>query len=183
MILADYSMLAVVSGVLAAAGLCAAPLFTSRTYLLGAQLLAGLAFSVHYAALGVMAASAVNILGCLQTIAAVFAIGSKTSTRIGYVLAVCMVLAGIAFWQGPVSALSVLAMAFIAFGRMQSSQGPLRVLLIAGGAFWLTHDVIVAAWIAVAADVLCLVAGIFGLTLYWMRAARRPTPTRGLAPA
>lgn len=158
-----------IAGSVALVCLTSFPLFRSRSGMLAMQLAAGVAFATHYAFLGVFAASMVNVLGCVQTGAALFAGRSAALNRIGYALIPLMILAGIYFWTGPVSAFCVAAMGLIAIGRMQTSQPLLRSLMLGGGAFWILHDFMVGAWIALAADVGCWITGAVGLAALYLR--------------
>lgn len=136
------------------------PLFRTRNGILWAQLGAGAGFASHYALLGIAAPSLVNVLGLVQTLAALFSTRSEALNRIGYGLIPPMIGAGIYFWTGPTSALCVAAMGLIALGRMQSNQRTLRLLILAGGGFWLAHDYLAGAWIALTADFLSLTMGL-----------------------
>jgi hypothetical protein len=163
-----------VSGVFAALCLTSAPIFRSRHAILLAQLGAGIGFATHYALLGITVASAANMLGVMQTLAAIFAARSASMNRLGYLLIVLMAAVGIWFWQGPISALSVMALILIALARMQTNEVHLRFLLIAGGCFWTAHDLIGAAWIPLAADIATLATGaaalaamLFRVTIEW----------------
>jgi hypothetical protein len=80
-----------------------------------------------------------------------------------------MILVGLVFWTGLVSAVSVAAMALIAVGRMQQSQPALRSLILAGGVFWIAHDYAIGAWIALAADTGCLIMGAAALAALYLR--------------
>ncbi len=136
------------------------PLFRSRSGILLVQLGAGIGFACHYALLDMAAPSLVNVLGAVQTLAALFARRSTALNKIGYVLIPLMIGAGIYFWSGPTSALCVAAMGLIALGRMQDNQSALRLLILAGGVFWSVHDYLVESWIALTADVLSLAIGL-----------------------
>jgi hypothetical protein len=136
------------------------PLFRTRNGILLAQLGAGIGFTIHYALLGIAAPSLVNLLGSVQTSAALFSTRSTTLNRIGYGLIPLMIGAGIYFWTGPTSALCVAAMGLIALGRMQRNQWTLRLLILAGSVFWCAHDYLVASWIALGADLLSLTMGL-----------------------
>jgi hypothetical protein len=98
--------------------------------------------------------------------AALFAARSAAMNRLGYALIGLMVLTGLVFWQGPISGLSMAAMVLIALARMQPNELHLRGLLIAGGLFWVAHDFLGEAWIALAADIGALVIG--GATLFFV---------------
>ena len=101
---------AIATGVAAAFCLTASPMFRSWRMILLAQLAAGICFAAHYLCLGIAVAAAVNVLGAVQTGAALFAARSTAMHRLGYALICLMALLGLSFWQGPISALSVAAM-------------------------------------------------------------------------
>jgi hypothetical protein len=159
----------VLSGVAAAVCLTAAPLFRNRRMILLAQLAAGLCFATHYAYLGIAVAAAVNILGSIQTSAAIFSEKNAAMGRLGYALICLMALVGLWFWQGPISGFSVMAMILIAMARMQTNEVRLRALLLAGGCFWLVHDFAAQAWIAFAADVGAVLTGAVVLSASLLR--------------
>jgi len=151
------------------------PLFRTRSGILVAQLGAGVGFACHYALLGIAAPSLVNMLGSVQTCAALFSTRSGAVNKIGYGMIPLMIGAGIYFWTGPTSALCVAAMGLIALGRMQRNQWSLRLLILAGGAFWSVHDYLVGSWIALAADLLSLTMGLAMLAKMAVTEARRPS--------
>ncbi len=156
-------MPALISGSAAAVCLMAAPMFRSRQSILAAQLAAGICFATHYAFLGVAVASAANILGTVQTLTAMRATQSASMNRLGYLLIGLMALMCLWLWQGPISLLSLAAMMLIALGRMQTSDLWLRCLLLAGGGFWIVHDLMIQAWIAFAADIGAFLFGVVAL--------------------
>ena len=175
----------VLTGLAAALCLMVTPLFRSRRTILLAQLAAGICFAAHYACLGITAAAAANVLGIVQILAALFSVRSAAMNRLGYALICLMVLVGLWFWQGPISALSVTATALIALARMQSDELRLRLLLLAGSGFWTMHDLVGEAWIVLAADIGTV---LFGVAVLFSRRVRvddqrrppsaRPTPTK-----
>jgi hypothetical protein len=159
----------VAMGLAAAVFLTATPLFRTRPVILMAQLVAGLCFAAHYALLGLAVASAVNILGAVQTFAAIFSTRSAAMSRLGYALVCLMALTGLWFWQGPISAVSVVAMTLIALARLQTDELHLRVLLLAGGCVWMVHDYVGEAWLALLADIGAVGAGLAVLALTRLR--------------
>jgi hypothetical protein len=171
--------LTILTGVAATLCLTAAPMFRSRRMILLAQLGAGICFAAHYVCLGIAVAAAANILGTVQTGAALLAGRSAVMGWLGYVLIGLMALLGLYFWQGPISALSVAAITLIALGRMQSNELHLRVLLLAGGCFWAVHDFVGEAWIALTADVGAATMGAAALfsLLFRVTIERRRTVT------
>lgn len=168
---------ATLAGLGAFVGLTIWPSFTRRRDMLLAQLAAGALFATHYALLGVAAASLVNCLGCVQISAALFSGRSRALNSIGYALIPLMIAAGLVTWTGSVSALSVAAMSLIALGRMQQNLTAIRLLILAGGVFWMAHDYAVSSWIALAADIGSFVMGVAMLLgqRYSVRIERRWT--------
>jgi len=80
-----------------------------------------------------------------------------------------MTIFALVLWQGPITLLSICAMALIAIGRMQTDERRLRVFVIAGGVFWVLYDFIGEAWIALVADLGALAVGIAMLTALTIR--------------
>jgi hypothetical protein len=169
----NAALIADVAGCVAFATLVASPLMPDRRMVLVLQLAAGLSFASHYAALGVLAACAVNVVGSVQTVLAILAPSSRLIRRLGWALVPVLILTAALFWQGPVTILASLAMISIAIGRMQMNELHLRLLVLLGGAFWIGHDLLVQSWIALSADIVCAACGIFVL-------ARRFLPERGV---
>ena len=155
--------LAMAAGAVAFVSLVSWPLFKDRRTILLLQLMVGLSFASHYALLGITAAAVVNILGSVQTTAAIFADDSPAMRKLGYGLIALMIAAGLAFWTGPLSALCVIAMGLIAVGRMQSDPLKLRLICMSGGAFWMVHDFLAESWIAFSADTASLMIAIISL--------------------
>jgi hypothetical protein len=95
-----------------------------------------------------------------------------------------MALVGFNFWQGPISAMSVAATVLIALARMQVNQLHLRLLLLAGGGFWVMHDFVGEAWIAVTADIGAAIMGVAALfsLLFQVTIERRPSSPALLVP-
>lgn len=172
------------SGAVAAVCLTAAPLFRSRQSILLTQIAAGIFFATHYVFLGLPVAAAANMLGTVQTGAALFSTRSVAMGRLGYALIGMMALVGLWFWQGPISGLSMGAMVLIALARMQTDARRLRGLLLAGGVLWILHDAAAGAWIALAADIGAALAGVAALLSLFVRVSFEwRTPMRGVAAA
>jgi hypothetical protein len=176
---------AILSGLVAAGSLAATPLFRSRRMILFAQLAAGLGFTAHYGLLGIPVAAAVNLLGSVQTGAALLSAKSTAMHRLGYALIFLMAMVGLWFWQGPISGLSVVAMTLIALARMQTHQLRLRLLLLAGGCVWLIHNCIGEAWIALVANTGAVLMGAAALFFMLVRVTieLRPPPASQAAAA
>lgn len=177
---ADIDPAVFLTGISAAVLLTGSPMLRSRRAILLAQLGASLCFASHYALLGIEAASAANVLGAVQTVAALFAARSAAMNRLGFGLICLMVLAGVLLWQGPISALSVAATALIALGRMQRDDVHLRLLLLAGGGVWIAHDLLAAAWIPLLAGIGAVVTGVVALGAMFVSALWRPQASTGL---
>ncbi|MGH6884064.1 YgjV family protein [Hypericibacter sp.] len=160
-----------ICGLLAMAGLIAWPAFQSRSTMLTIQFGALTLLVLHYALIGVVTAAVMNALGATQIAVCLF-LGTRPRLQwIGYALAVVMVAASIATWQGLVSALATAGMVLVAVGRVQTNVNLFRVIVLAGGPFWLAHDLLIASPVA-AADALSLVIGLGALA----RQRLRPMP-------
>ena len=177
---ADMEPAVFLTGIIAAVLLTGAPMLTSRRAILLAQLGASLSFATHYALLGIEAASAANVLGTVQTVVALFTARSAAMNRLGFGLICLMMLAGVVLWQGPISALSVAATALLALGRMQRNDVHLRLLLLAGGAVWIAHDLVAAAWIPLLADIGAILTGVVALGAMFVSVSWRPRASMGL---
>jgi hypothetical protein len=156
------------TGIAAALCLTCGPAFRCRQAMLVAQFAAGACFLAHYICLGITVAAAANALGLVQTLAALFAARSAAMKRLGYGLIILMVLSGLWLWQGPISALSVIAMTSIALGRMQTDQLKLRLLLLLGGIAWIAHDFLSEAWLALAADIGAFTIGLAAIVAIYV---------------
>jgi hypothetical protein len=157
-------------GLVATAGLAVWPLFRTRRVMLSLQLGALALLSLHYALLGVTTAAAVNGLGTLQLIACL-AFGTHPRLRVlGYGLAGLMMASSMLTWQGFISLLSTGGNMVIAFGRLQTNAGSMRLLVLAGTPFWLLHDILIASPVMLA-DALSLAVGL--VALGWRNGAGR----------
>jgi len=147
------------AGLTAMAGLAVFPLCRSRSGLLSVQLCVGISFTIYYAMLDVPGAAAVNLLGVLQTAAALASARGRILNMIGYGLIVMMVGSGMYFWSGPASTVSVTAMTLIALGRMQVNPLPMRLLIFAGGVTWIAHGLLLETWLALTANLISVMIG------------------------
>lgn len=161
--------LTLLTGLAAASCLTFAPACRCRRSILLVQLAAGLFFAAHYLCLGLSGGALANILGSVQTAAAIYSTRSAAMHGLGYALIGLMIVFALVFWQGPVTLLSICAMALIALGRMQTDERMLRILVIAGGGFWILYDFIGEAWIALFADIGALSVGIAALLALTVR--------------
>lgn len=157
---ADFPALA--SAVMAILCLSAWPLFQSRPAMLRTQLAALGCLVVHYVLVGAETAAIANLLGAVQ-LAACLIVGTRPRWQwIGYVLALLVVAASIATWQGMVSAFAAVGTVLVTVGRAQSSAQSMRILVLAGCPFWLVHDLLIASPIAIA-DTASLAIGLWFL--------------------
>jgi hypothetical protein len=154
---------AILSGAAALLCLVLSPVFRSRRTILLVQVAALLSFTLHYFCLGIEIAVLANFLGALQVGAALFAAGSQHMRRLAYTLIALMVLLSLWLWEGPLSALGVIAMILTATARMQTDVFRLRALFVVGISVWALHDFVATAWIAFAADVGSALVGAVAL--------------------
>jgi inner membrane protein len=149
-------------GLVAMAGLIMWPLFRTRGAMLTIQLGALIMLVLHYALLGASTAAAMNALGAIQIAVCLLFAGKPRLRWIGYALAAFMVAASLATWQGLASALAASGMVLVAVGRVQTSASLMRMIVLAGGPFWLAHDLLMESPVA-AADALSLAIGLGAL--------------------
>lgn len=135
------------------------PLFRTQAAMLSVQLGVTGGLSLHYALLGVTTAAVVNALGALQIVLTLLAGGRPGQRWTGYALATAMVASSVFTWQGVLSLLSATGMALVAIGRMQRDARIMRGVVLAGGPFWLLHDVLIASPVAIA-DAASLLIGL-----------------------
>lgn len=150
------------AGLAAAACLIGCQMLQSRCGMVGAQFGAGVFFAIHYALLGIDAASFVCALGAVQSAAALFAPRRPILKWTGYVLIPLMIAAGLAFWEEPVSAISIAAMTIVAYARMLTDEVELRLTVLCGTLLWTAHDALIGSAIALGAD---LTSGLIGLVV------------------
>jgi Bacterial inner membrane protein len=149
------------------------PLFRTQAAMLSIQLGVVGGLSLHYALLGFATAAVVNALGVLQIVLTLLSAHRPNLRWTGYAVAIAMVATGVFTWQGVLSFLSATGMALVAIGRMQRNAGTMRAVVLAGGPFWLLHDILIASPVAIA-DAVSLVVGLAQL------AHERLAHTRGV---
>ena len=156
------------------------PLCRTPAAMLSMQLGAVAGLSMHYALLGVATAAVVNALGALQIVLSMLSARRPGLRWTGYAVAIAMVASSIFTWQGVLSFLSASGNALIAIGRMQRDGRAMRAMVLAGGPFWLLHDVLIASPVAVA-DALSLLTGLGQLARERLTQRRRRVARRGAA--
>jgi hypothetical protein len=77
--------LASLAAIIGLVGRAAWPLLSTRVGVLRGQLLIGVAFTAHYALLGIPTAAIVNVLGSLQTATALLPLHARTARYAGFV--------------------------------------------------------------------------------------------------
>ena len=147
------------AGLVAMACLGVWPLFRTRPMMLSVYVGNNLAFALHYGLLDHWTAVAMNGLLAVQTLAAIGRV-RYPKLRILYVALIpVMAAATFATWQGVPSLLSATATAFSIAGRLQGGERRLRLLLLASTPFWAGHDLLVASFPGVIADLLSMTTG------------------------
>jgi hypothetical protein len=135
------------------------PLFRTPAAMLSIQLGAVGGLSAHYALLGITTAAVVNALGALQIVLTLLSTRHPGLRWSGYAVAIAIVASSVFTWQGVLSLLSATGMALVAIGRTQRDEKTMRAVVLAGGPFWLVHDVLIASPVAVA-DAASLLVGL-----------------------
>jgi Bacterial inner membrane protein len=166
----DQSALASIAGLVGLVGRATWPAFSTRVGVLNVQLLIAVAFTTHYALIGMVAPAIVNALGSLQTATALFTVHARSMRYVGYGLIVVMAAVTFASWAGAVSLLVVIGQAFIVIARMQKDVFLIFPLLLVGQLLWGIHDILVGSPVAIAADAVGLFVGAWMLGRHWTAA-------------
>ncbi|MBP2301653.1 YgjV family protein [Azospirillum picis] len=163
-------------GAAAFAGSCLWPLMKGRRSLLAGQALTNLMFITHYVLLGAHTAAALCLLVVAQALAAIPEGRSRWQTAV-FIATVpgIAVIAG-ATWSGLPSALSSLGITFSTLARWQSDAVRMRMLLLAAGVFWISHNALVMSPFAMASDAFSAAGNLLRL-----RGSRRAAATASTA--
>ena len=147
------------AGVFGMLCLVAYPLARSRSLLLAAYLGNNLGFAAHFALLGQATALTMNLTLGVQT---VVALGLARWPRLRwayYALIPALLVAAAMTWRGWPSLLSTAATMLSTFGRMQTDEFALRILMLASAPLWAAHDLWVGSLPGLLADLACIVTG------------------------
>ncbi len=147
------------------------PLFQTRSAMLTVQLGVGVGFGLHYALLGATTAAVANILGSLQIVVSIPAGNTPRLRWAGYAFIPAMLLISVATWDGLPSLFAAFGTVMLAFGRMQSDENRLRLLVLAGTAFWFLHDLMLRSPLAFV-DAVSLGLGLYSF-FNWELGRRR----------
>jgi hypothetical protein len=126
------------------AGLCAQlawPLFRSRGAILTVQLGASCCYAASYALMGKETATAVCLIGAIQTTVTLLAGERPWLARMGYVFA-----SGVLTYSGLCTIFAITACCLTMIGRMQVDTLRMRSIQLGAAPFGAAHDVIVGAW-------------------------------------
>ena len=155
-----------VAPVFAATGLAArlaSPLFRSREAMLTAQLCAASAHATSYALLGQDTATAVCLIGAIQTTLALMAGERAWLCRSGYVFLPLVIGIGALTWSGLPTVLAVCACCLTMIGRLQRDTLRFRAVQILAVPFNAAHDICVGAWVGLASTLVTATAATLGL--------------------
>ncbi|HVI88392.1 MAG TPA: YgjV family protein [Dongiaceae bacterium] len=166
--------LACVAGLLGMFCLATFPLFHARSAMLSVYIGNNLAFVMHYGLLHDWTAAAMNGLMAVQTLVAIRIAEAPRYRWVYYLLMATLAVMVAMTWQGLPSLFAGMAAAFSTFGRMQSRELPLRLLMLMAMPCWLVHDIIVSSMPGFTADLLSI--GI-GLYMLYQRCWRNTSPT------
>ena len=135
-----------------------APLFRRRNSMLSAQLVAATAYASTYFLMGQSTATAVCLLGAIQTTIAILAGDRAWLSRLGYLFLPAVIAIGFATYSGLPTLLAVSACCLIMIGRLQKTMLRMRVVQLGAAPFGAMHDVVVGAWP-------CLIGASFSLAM------------------
>jgi len=132
-----------------AAGLAArviSPLFARRDQILTAQLAASCLFAANYMLMSQQTATAVCLIGAIQTTVALIAGDRPWLSRMGYVCLPVVLVIGVATFSGLPTILAVTACCLMMIGRLQQDLMRMRLIQLCASPFGAAHDIVVGAW-------------------------------------
>lgn len=134
--------------------------FRDRSTILAVQALSGFLFLTHWYLKGADTAAALCVVSVSQALAAI-PLGSKPAFRFVYLATIPLVAPLLALtWKGTPSVFAALGAAGVALGRYQVDTLRFRVGLACSFPFWFTHNILMASFPAMTADVLSFVANL-----------------------
>lgn len=139
------------------------PLFRRRATMLTAQMGTGIGFTVQDALLGAWTGATMNALGGLFTAAAI-PIERWPRLRLAcYGFLPFIVVGAIATWQGPASWLPTIGQLLVTIGRLQTDEGRLRLLILAGSPFWVAHGFAIESLSTIVGNGASMITGLLML--------------------
>ena len=122
------------------------PLFVCREKILTAQLGSSCLFAASYAVMDQQTATAVCLIGAIQTTVSLIA-GERTwLNRMGFLFLPIVLVMGAVTYSGLPTLLAVTACCLMMIGRLQQDLMRMRGIQLASGPFGAAHDVLVGAW-------------------------------------
>lgn len=139
------------------------PQMKSRGGMLVVQAISGLCFLSHYALIGALTGSLMNLLATLQALAAI-PLGTRPGFRVIYLLTLPAIALGLALsWTGLPSVMAALGMAGISLGRYQLRVLRFRTILMVTIPFWVAHNLLVGSLPGLMSDTLVTLSSGVGL--------------------
>ncbi|MEV8468134.1 YgjV family protein [Fluviibacterium sp. DFM31] len=145
----DHMMAPGFSPVFGFAGLAAQfawPFFRKRDAILTVQLGAACSYATSYALMGQKTATAVCLLGAIQTTVALLAGDRAWLSRLGYAFLPVVLTVGAVTYSGLPTLLAVAACCLVMIGRMQQDTLRMRGIQLTASPFGAAHDLFVGAW-------------------------------------
>jgi len=138
------------------------PLLRSREAMLTGQLGAACCFATSYSLMGQETATAVCLIGAIQTTVALMAGERLWLSRMGYVFLPVVLVAGVLTFSGLPTIFAITACCLSMIGRMQSDTLRLRGIQLTASPFGAAHDVVVGAWPCLIAATLSFAIALAG---------------------
>lgn len=133
------------------------PLLRKRDAILSVQLGASCSYATSYALLGQQSATAVCLIGAIQTTVALLAGDRAWLSRLGYVFLPLVLIIGFITYSGLPTLLAVMACCIIMLGRLQKDTLRMRGIQLTASPFGAAHDVVVGAWPSLAGAVVSFI--------------------------
>lgn len=137
--------------------------FKSRTFILGCLFSSVLLTSAHFFILGHASAGSLMLIAALRYLYCVFA--RKTWVMLLFMLLSC--LAVYFTWHNWLSGLALAATLIQTFASFQKQDLYLRLLMVLGTSFWISHNVFAGSPVAVLMECLFLASNMLGLYRFY----------------
>lgn len=151
--------------------------FKHRSTILLVQILASVAWVLHFLLLGAYAGAIMNAVGVLRTVS-YYVFRNERPSWLPWSLGGVAILATALTWQDATSLLPLVAILLIIYGLWQQSEQKIRIFFLLCIPFWFTYNLIFMSYAGMASDLLALVSGLIALYRHRKQGFEPARPSR-----
>lgn len=149
------------------------PFLKGREAILTVQLGASTSYATSYALLGQETATAVCLLGAIQTTVALLAGDRPWLARIGYGFLPVVLAIGVMTYSGLPTLFAITACCLVMIGRLQPDTLRMRGVQLTASPFGAAHDVVVGAWPNLVGAIVSFILAVTGFRREMQRRTKR----------